>query len=286
MFGDHFYHKQIRNTVIAFGTIFNNVNIKRTDSSGNPLQTLRVPLSYSPKEKFLARLDAQQDLTGDDSKVAITLPRMSFEITGYSYDPTRKLNKNQRLGRVTTNADTSKLNTQYSPVPYNVSFSLNVFVANSDDGLQIIEQILPFFQPDYTVTMILDSTYMDTKRDIPFILENVSYDDSYTGTLTSLRRIIYTLTFTAKIYMYGPISQSAIIKKVSADLYDNLATGDTGQGGTGPRRVERVTVQPNPTSADKDDTYTYTTTLDFFTDTLDYDNTTGEDKTSSPTKPS
>ena len=109
MFGDHFYHKQIRNTVIAFGTIFNNVNIKRLDSSGNPIQTLRVPLSYSPKEKFLARLDAQQDLTGDDSKVAITLPRMSFEITGYSYDPTRKLNKNQRLGRVTTNADTSKL---------------------------------------------------------------------------------------------------------------------------------------------------------------------------------
>ena len=278
MFGEHFYHKQIRNTVIAFGTIFNNVNIKRTDSSGNPLQTLRVPLSYSPKEKFLARLDAQQDLTGDDSKVAITLPRMSFEITGYNYDGTRKLNKNQKLGRVTTNADTTKLNTQYSPVPYNVNFSLNVFVANSDDGLQIIEQILPFFQPDYTVTMILDNTYMDTKRDIPFVLENVSYDDSYTGTLTSLRRIIYTLQFTAKIYLYGPISQSAVIKKVSADLYS-----DTGSNAP---RVERVTVQPNPTSADKDDTYTYTTTLDFFTDTLDYDNTTGEDKTSSPTKPS
>ena len=278
MFGDHFYHKQIRNTFIAFGTFFNNVNIKRTDSSGNPLQTLRVPLSYSPKEKFLARLDAQQDLTGDDSKVAITLPRMSFEITGYNYDGTRKLNKNQKLGRVTTNADTTKLNTQYSPVPYNVNFSLNVFVANSDDGLQIIEQILPFFQPDYTVTMILDNTYMDTKRDIPFVLENVSYDDSYTGTLTSLRRIIYTLQFTAKIYLYGPISQSAVIKKVSADLYS-----DTGSNSP---RVERVTVQPNPTSADKDDTYTYTTTLEFFTDTLDYDNATGEDKTSSPTKPS
>ena len=278
MFGEHFYHKQIPNTVIAFGTIFNNVNIKRLDSSGNPIQTLRVPLSYAPKEKFLARLDAQQDLTGDDSKVAITLPRMSFEITGYNYDGTRKLNKNQKLGRVTTNADTTKLNTQYSPVPYNVNFSLNVFVANSDDGLQIIEQILPFFQPDYTVTMILDNRYMDTKRDIPFVLENVSYDDSYTGTLTSLRRIIYTLQFTAKIYLYGPISQSAVIKKVSADLYS-----DTGSNSP---RVERVTVQPNPTSADKDDTYTYTTTLEFFTDTLDYDNATGEDKTSSPTKPS
>ena len=90
MFGEHFYHKTIRNTVIAFGTIFNNINIKRLDASGNPLQNIRVPLSYSPKEKFLARLDAQSDLTGDDSKVSITLPRMSFEITGYNYDASRK----------------------------------------------------------------------------------------------------------------------------------------------------------------------------------------------------
>ncbi len=221
MFGQHFYHKQIRNTVIAFGTIFNNINIRRTDSSGNPLQVIRVPLSYAPKEKFIARLDQQADLTGDDSKVAITLPRMSFEITGYNYDGTRKLNKNQKLGRVTTNADTTKLNTQYSPVPYNVNFSLNVFVANSDDGLQIIEQILPFFQPDYTVTMIIDRDYMDTKRDIPFVLNNVDYEDSYTGALTDRRRIIYTLKFTAKIYLYGPISSHAIIKKVQADLYTN-----------------------------------------------------------------
>ena len=277
MFGEHFYHKKIRNTVIAFGTIFNNVNIKRLDSSGNPLQNIKVPLSYSPKEKFLARLDAQQDLTGDDSKVAITLPRMSFEITGYSYDATRKLNKNQKITKVTTNADTTKMNNQYMPVPYNVNFQLNVFTANSDDGLQIIEQILPYFQPDYTVTMIEDRT-MDTKRDIPFVLNSVDYEDSYTGSLTSMRRIIYTLSFTAKVYLYGPISTSAIIKKVSADLYS-----DTGSNAP---RVERVTVQPNPTSADKDDTYTYTTTLEFFTDTLDYDNTTGEDATSSPTKPS
>ena len=277
MFGEHVYHKKIRNTVIAFGTIFNNVNIKRLDSSGNPLQNIKIPLSYSPKEKFLARLDAQQDLTGDDSKVAITLPRMSFEITGYSYDATRKLNKNQKITKVTTNADTTKLNNQYMPVPYNVNFSLNVYTANSDDGLQIIEQILPFFQPDYTVTMIEDRT-MDTKRDIPFILNSVDYEDSYTGSLTSLRRIIYTLQFTAKVYLYGPISTAAIIKKVSADLYS-----DTGSNAP---RVERVTVQPNPTSADKDDTYTYTTTLEFFTDTLDYDNTTGEDATSNPTKPS
>ena len=269
MFGEHFYHKQIRNTVIAFGTIFNNIHIKRLDSSGNPLQSLKVPLSYSPKEKFIARLDQQASLTGTDSSVAITLPRMSFEINGYSYDASRKLNKNQKRGVVTTNADTTKLNTQYSPVPYDVSIELNVFTANSDDGLQIIEQILPYFQPDYTVTMI-ESTTMDTKRDIPFILESVNYEDSYAGSLTDTRRITYSLSFTAKIYLYGPISTSAVIKKVSADLYDN--TSDQG-----PSRKERVTVTPNPTAADKDDTYTYTTTLEFFDDTLNYDEETGND---------
>jgi len=192
MFGEHFYHKQIRNTVIAFGTIFNNINIKRLDSSGNPLQNIKIPLSYSPKEKFIARLDQQSSLTGSDSSVAITLPRMAFDITGYAYDPTRKLNKNQKIGVVTTNADTTKLNTQYSPVPYDVSIELNVFTANSDDGLQIIEQILPYFQPDYTVTMI-ESRTMDTKRDIPFILESVNYEDSYAGDLTTTRRITYAL---------------------------------------------------------------------------------------------
>ena len=271
MFGQHFYHKSIRNTVIAFGTIFNNINIRRLDSSGNPLQKIRVPLSYAPKEKFIARLDQNANLTGDDSSVAITLPRMSFDVTGYSYDSSRKLNKNQKRS-VAKNAsgDEKKVYTQYSPVPYDVSFELNAFTANSDDGLQILEQILPYFQPDYTVTMIQDRT-MDTKRDIPFILESVDYEDSYQGTLTSLRRIIYSLKFTAKIYLYGPISTSAVIKKVSADLYTN--TSDKA-----PSRSERVTVTPNPTSADKDDTYTYTTTLDFFNDGLNYDEGTGDDK--------
>ena len=231
MFGQHFYHKSIRNTVIAFGTIFNNINIRRLDSSGNPLQKIRVPLSYAPKEKFIARLDQNANLTGSESSVAITLPRMSFDVNSYSYDPSRKLNKNQKVS-VAKNAtgDEKKLYTQHSPVPYDVGFELNVFTATSDDGLQIIEQILPYFQPDYTVTMIIDKDFMDTKRDIPFVLESVDYEDSYTGALTERRRIIYTLKFTAKIYLYGPIGSSAIIRKSSVDLYDNLATGDTSQG--------------------------------------------------------
>ena len=272
MFGQHFYHKQIRNAVIAFGTIFNNVNIKRLDSSGNPLQTLRVPLSYAPKEKFIARLDQQADLTGTDSKVALTLPRMSFDITGYAYDPTRKLNKNQKISVAkNTSGDNKRVNTQFSPVPYDVSFDLNVYTATSDDGLQIIEQILPYFQPDYTVTMIMDRSYMDTKRDIPFILESVDYEDSYTGALTDRRRIIYTIKFTAKIYLYGPITTSAIIRNAEADMYSNTSDAN-------PSRSQRVTVTPNPTSADKDDTYTYTTTLEFFNDGKNYDEESGTDK--------
>ena len=278
MFGQHFYNKSIRNTVIAFGTIFNNINIKRLDSSGNPLQTVRVPLSYAPKEKFIARLDQNANLTGSDSSVAITLPRMSFDVNSYSYDSSRKLNKNQKVS-VAKNAtgDEKRLYTQHSPVPYDVGFELNVFTATSDDGLQIIEQILPFFQPDYTVTMIIDRDIMDTKRDIPFILESVDYEDSYQGALTDRRRIIYTLKFTAKIYLYGPISSSAIIRQTSVDLYDNVAAGNTSQGGTGPSRSERITVTPNPSGADKDDVYTYTETLEFFNDGLNYDTETGND---------
>jgi hypothetical protein len=278
MFGQHFYNKSIRNTVIAFGTIFNNINIKRLDSSGNPLQTIRVPLSYAPKEKFIARLDQNANLTGSDSSVAITLPRMSFDVNSYAYDPSRKLNKNQKRS-VAKNAsgDEKRVFTQFSPVPYDVGFELNVFTATSDDGLQIIEQILPYFQPDYTVTMIIDKDYMDTKRDIPFVLESVDYEDSYQGALTDRRRIIYTLKFTAKIYLYGPISSSAIIRQTSVDLYDNVAAGNTSQGGTGPSRSERVTVTPNPTSADKDDVYTYTETLEFFDDGKNYDTETGND---------
>jgi hypothetical protein len=197
---------------------------------------------------------------------------MSFDVTGYAYDGSRKLNKNQRHS-VAKNAsgDEKKVYSQYSPVPYDVSFELNVFTATSDDGLQVIEQILPYFQPDYTVTMIIDKDYMDTKRDIPFILESVDYEDSYQGALTDRRRIIYTLKFTAKIYLYGPISSSAIIRKTSADLYADEVSKN-------PSRSERVTVTPNPSGSDKDDTYTYTETLEFFNDGKNYDEETGNDK--------
>ena len=193
---EYFYHEILRRTIISFGTLFNDINIRHSDSSDNTVSEMKVPLAYGPSQKFLARLEQQADLTGDDSSVAITLPRMSFDITGYAYDPTRKLNKNLKIGNVKPTGDTTKLNTQYQPVPYNVSISLNVFTSNSDDGLQIIEQILPYFQPDYTVTMYENKEFMDTKRDIPFILNGVDYDDSYTGSLTTNRRITISHTTT------------------------------------------------------------------------------------------
>ena len=270
MFGQYFYNKHIRNTIIAFGTIFNTVSIRRYDSDGNPVSSLRVPLMYAPREKFLARLQQQTQLgAGDEEKVAITLPRLSFEMTGFSYDPSRKINKMQKY-KTAKSADDKNVFSQYAPVPYNVNINLYSFCANSDDSLQILEQILPFFQPDYTVTFIEDKT-MDIKRDIPIVLNSVDYEDTYDGDFTSNRRIIYTLSFTAKIYLYGPITKGAVIRKVSADLYDKMNTEN-------PSRKERVTITPNPTSADYDDDYSYTETLEFFEDGKNYDETTGTDQ--------
>ena len=150
MFGKHFYHQRLRRLVIAFGTIFNNIVIHRKDSSGNVVQSLKVPLAYSPKEKFITRLEQQADL--DSREVAITLPRMGFEIAGIAYDATRKL---QKLGKVRAvkSSSPSIMDYQYNPVPYNISFNLYSFTATAEGGLQIIEQILPYFQPDYTVTI-------------------------------------------------------------------------------------------------------------------------------------
>ncbi len=268
MFGQHFYHKSIRNTVIAFGTIFNNINIKRLDSSGNPLQTIRVPLSYAPKEKFIARLDQNANLTGDDSSVAITLPRMSFDVTGYAYDSSRKLNKNQKRS-VAKNAsgDEKKVYTQYSPVPYDVSFELNVFTATSDDGLQIIEQILPYFQPDYTLT-IKDMEAMCIARDIPIVLNSINYEDSYKGDYAERRAIMYTLDFTTKFYLYGPVTSSKVIKTVQVDQYTDLPD-------VSPTREQRYTATPNPTSADADDDFGFNETTSFYQDAKNYNTETG-----------
>ena len=174
MFGRRFYHESLRKVVVAFGTIFNNIIIHRTDADGSVLQRLKVPLSYSPKEKFLTRLEQQPNLA--NREMAVSLPRMGFEISGIAYDPSRKL---QRVGKFKKvhGSDAGQQYYQYNPVPYNISFNLYSFTATAEGGLQIIEQILPYFQPDYTVT-INAIPEMGIKRDVPITLNSVNYEDT------------------------------------------------------------------------------------------------------------
>ena len=171
MFG-YFYNESMRKMTVAFGQIFNNIQIKRKDSAGAIVQSIRVPLAYAPKEKFLVRLDQQPNL--DEREMAITLPRMGFEISDIAYDGSRKLTKVQKFKSVKTGADGKVMNYNYMPVPYNISYNLFCLTATAEGGLQIIEQILPYFQPDYTVTVNVIPE-MGIKRDIPIVLNNINY---------------------------------------------------------------------------------------------------------------
>ena len=210
MLGQQFYHETMRKVVVAFGTIFNNINIVRTNSSGAVTQSMKVPLAYGPKQKFLTRLKEDPNL---NKKVALTLPRMGFEISGISYDPSRKLNSIQKVKKTNTSTEGKTLSSQYMPVPYNMDFELVVMAKSSDDALQIVEQILPFFQPDYTITLN-DNTAMGTTRDVPIILTGVSYEDTYDGDFNDRRVLTYALSFTAKFYLYGPVTEQKVNKTV------------------------------------------------------------------------
>ena len=204
MLGQYFYNESLRKTIIAFGSLFNDIFINRRNSAGTDVQTLKVPLAYGPKQKFMVRLDADPNL---DQKVAITLPRIGFEIAGLDYDPSRKINRIMKRKKVSSDADKKlkQMSTQYSPVPYNLNFEMFVMTKNSDDGIQIVEQILPFFQPEYTVT-INEVPEMDVVRDVPIVLNSIGYEDTYTGSFTERRAIIYTFNFVAKAYVYGPVT--------------------------------------------------------------------------------
>ena len=266
MFGNHYYNETLRRLTIAFGQIFNNIIIQNKSSTGAVTKRIRVPLAYAPKEKFLVRLDEQSNL--DDRAFATTLPRMGFEITGLSYDATRKLTRTQKHRIVKESDDGKTLNFNYTPVPYNIDFTLYSFTATAENGLMIIEQILPYFQPDLTVTvnMVPD---MNIKRDIPIILNTVNYEDSYNGTFTQRRAVIYTLNFTAKTYLFGPMSNQKVIKKVQDDLHTDLPDAS---------REERIIITPNPTTADADDDFGFTTQILNFTDGKSFNPSSGNDE--------
>ena len=266
MLGQQFYHESIRKVIIAFGTTFNNIQLVRKDNDGNIKQSMKVPLAYGPRQKWLTRLNEDADLS---KTVAITLPRIGFEIQNLQYDPNRKLNRVQKFKKV-KGASANRLDSQYMPVPYNLNIQLYVMAKESDDSLQIIEQILPYFQPDYTLT-INDMADMGIKRDVPIILNSVAYEDNYQGDFETRRALIYTLDFTAKFYLYGPVTSQAVIKTVQVDQYSDLQD-------TAPKREQRYTVTPNPTTADADDDFGFNETTSFFEDSKNFDPVTGTDK--------
>ena len=267
MLGQQFYHETVRNVIVAFGTMFNNIQIVRKDNNGVVTQTMKVPLAYGPKQKFLTRLDQDPSLS---SATAITLPRLGFEIGALSYDSARKLNRVQKFKKVkSSSSDANKLDTQYMPVPYNMDITLYAMAKNSDDALQIVEQILPFFQPDYTLTLN-DMADMGIKRDVPIILNDVGYEDNYQGDFETRRAIIYTMGFTTKFYLYGPVTSSSVIKTVQVDQYSDLPA-------VTPTREQRYTVTPNPVAADADDDFGFNETSSFFQDAKNFDSKSGTD---------
>ena len=208
MFGHQYYHSIIRKYVITFGNLFNDIVIQRFNSAGDRIQTIAVPLAYSPKEKFIVRLQQDPDIERD---VAITLPRMGFEITSFNYAPERKLASSLRNIQVPSEGS-STVSVQYVPVPYDLTFSLYSFVRNTEDGTQILEQILPYFRPEFTANVKIIPE-MNISADIPVILNSVSPEDLYEGDFTTRQALVHTFDFTLKGYMYGPITNKGVITR-------------------------------------------------------------------------
>jgi hypothetical protein len=233
MYGQHFYNETTRRYVAVFGTLFNDIQIGRSNSAGAEIQRITVPVNYAPMQKLLARLEQDPNL----SAPAITLPRMSFEITGMSYNADRKLTSLTR--QVKGNASNDAVTNILAPAPYDIEFQLNIMTKHTEDGSKILEQIIPYFKPDVTVSVkIIDA--LDTYIDIPVILNNVSLEDSYEGDFQTRRALIWTLNFTMKAYFFGPTTSRKVIKFAEANVKANTVAGAA--------TVTQVTVQPGLTA--------------------------------------
>lgn len=242
MFDNYFYHERIRKSVALFGRLFNNIYVVRKNSSGGVLNQLKVPLAYAPRQKYLERIRENNSLE-DDTRVAIKLPRMSFEITDIQYDLTRQLAKVSNFNTKGTSVE--KRQKFYSPVPYNIGFSLSIYAKNQDDALQIVEQILPTFNPQYTLSIYpFRSIYPNFVEDVPIAITGVTFEDDYQSTLEQRRTIIYNLTFEMKVQFYGDIENKEVIREAEARIFEMNA----GLNNDSDIYLERVTVTPNPTS--------------------------------------
>lgn len=257
MLGTYYYHEIIRKTIIGFGTLFNDIYIRHKNKQNQTLDETKVGIAYGPMQKFLAKIEQQAELT---KPIAITLPRMSFEMISIQYDPTRKSGVTQTFKAL----DGNNLKKVFMPVPYNIGFELNILTKLNDDALQIVEQILPYFQPSFNITIDLVDA-IGEKRDIPIVLDSVNFQDDYEGDFSTRRALIYTLRFTAKTYLFGPIAETTdgLIRKVQVDTHTNTDL-------TTAKREMRYTVVPDPINADPDDDFGFTETWENFSDSRVY----------------
>jgi hypothetical protein len=241
MFGSQFYHQSLRKYVIMFGNMFNDIVVRRYDTNGNNISAITVPLAYGPKEKFLVRITQDPNL---DQQIAIQLPRMGFEMTTLNYDGNRRLQGVSRNLRVTS--DDNKLDFNYMPVPYDLQFNLYAYVRNADDGAQILEQIVPYFGPEWTNQVrVLPQT--NVVIDVPTILNTVSIEDTYEGDFETRRALIYTFDFTIKAYFYGPVRRQGVIKRAQVDfgvVSSNTNSKITMEDIANTGRSSRIVVQP------------------------------------------
>jgi hypothetical protein len=263
MLGTYHYHEIIRKTIISFGTLFNDIHIKHKNDT-KVISDMKVPLAYGPTQKFLAKLEQQADL---NKPVQITLPRMSFEMTSIDYDASRKTGVTQTFRAV----DGNTMKKVFMPVPYNIGFELSILCKLNDDALQIVEQILPNFQPAFNLTVDLVES-IGEKRDIPIVLNSVSFQDDYEGDFSTRRALIYRLQFTAKTYLFGPIADNpeGLIRKVIVDNYADTNT-------TTAKREMRYTVTPDPVDADPDDDFGFSETWEYLGDSKSYSPTQQSD---------
>lgn len=213
---EKFYHSSIRKAIISFGNLFNNLFVDRKNADGDVIQTIKVPLAYAPRQKFLARIESIPE-TDVKKDVQVLLPRMAFEMLSIGYDPNRRVSYIQQNRKISGN---NNADTQYAPSPYNIDVALYVYAKNQDDGLQIIEQILPYFNPDFnlSITAIPD---LNIQNDLPIVLESISYDDQYEGDFYTRRMIMWTLMFTIKLNFYGPITKQGLINFAKVNYFND-----------------------------------------------------------------
>jgi len=313
MLGITYYHETIRKYVAVFGTLFNDINIQRRNSAGVITEQIKVPIAYEAKDKLILRMRAGVA----DPAVAATLPRMGFVMNGIAYDGTRKLNTMGQVYAANTAASTSTIMKQFNPVPYNFDFALSAMVDNSEDGAQIFEQIVPFFTPEFTVSVNLVPS-MNIKPDVSIILNGTTVEDSYEGDFTARREIIWSFTFQLKGYIYPDVKSGSVTKSVivnlrmpaeeaevpeyiiledstdfstnylllDADAGSPTATGimkfitETSSTSSGAAGIKsRLTVTPGPGDVTANDDFGYTETFEHFEDNIDTNLTTGLDVT-------